>query len=101
MEAIMPKHVATWVEIDAEALAIDQRQAYDEYKAAYRDMKVLRTEFERSMGQALPEGKRMIFGYNFGKLSVALVEDDRKPAKPAKQSLAEFLASQAEAGRRA
>ena len=45
----------------------------------------------------LPVGKRMVCGYNFGKLSVAIVDDDRKPAKaqPAKQSLADFLAAQA------
>ena len=67
-------------------------------------MKVQRQEFETMLSNAatLPEGKRMIFGYNFGKLSVAIVDDDRKPAKatPAKQSLSDFIASQVAAGKR-
>ena len=46
----------------------------------------------------------MIFGYNFGKLSVAIVADDGKgKAKPQapKLNLAQFLASQAQGGHRA
>lgn len=90
---------AVWVEIDPETLDADQKQAYDGYKAIYREMKAQRERFEASMSQGVPEGQRMIFGYNFGKLSVAIVADDRKPkaGKP-KQSLAEFLASQQAAG---
>ena len=96
---------ATWIELNVDTLAAPIAQAYGEYKEMYREMKAKRTEFETMVTNAaqLPQGKRMVFGYNFGKLSVAIVDDDRKPAKatPAKQSLADFIAAQAQAGRRA
>lgn len=95
---------AVWSEINPDTLPAEIGQAYALYKEMYREMKAQRTQFETMLSDAatLPEGKRVIFGYNFGKLSVAIVDDDRKPAKatPAKQSLADFIASQASAGRR-
>jgi hypothetical protein len=95
---------AVWIEIDPETLTPEIAGEYRMYKNLYREMKAQRANFEKAMSDAaqLPEGKRVIFGYNFGKLSVAIVDDDRKPAKaaPAKQSLADFIASQASAGRR-
>ena len=95
---------AVWSEINPDTLPQEIAQAYALYKEMYRAMKAQRTEFETMLSAqaSLPEGKRVIFGYNFGKLSVAIVDDDRKPAKatPAKQSLADFIASQASAGRR-
>jgi len=98
----MAKQDAVWVEIDPETLAGDQRQAYADYKAAYRMMKEARQAFEALMSADVQTGERMIFGYNFGKLSVAIVEDDRKAAKPKamKQSLAEYLASRSAHGDR-
>lgn len=91
----MAKQDANWVNIDIETLGSTGRKAYDDYKAAYKVMKDARAEFEAIMGAGIPQGQRMIFGYNFGKLSVAVVEDDRKvaKAKAATQSLSEFLAS--------
>lgn len=95
---------AVWSEINPDTLPQNMREAYAEYKGYYTMMKAQRLRFETMVSDAaaLPEGKRMVFGYNFGKLSVAIVDDDRKPAKatPAKQSLADFIASQASAGRR-
>jgi hypothetical protein len=95
---------ANWVELDPATLAPEMAAAYAEYKEMYRDMKAQRLRFETMLASAaeLPDGKRMVFGYNFGKLSVAIVEDDRKPAKatPAKQSLAEFIAAQMASGSR-
>ena len=95
---------AVWSEIDPSTLPEQIKHAYVYYKDMYRAMKEQRQSFEEAMTNAaeLPQGKRVIFGYNFGKLSVAIVDDDRKPAKaaPAKQSLADFIASQASAGRR-
>jgi hypothetical protein len=95
---------AVWSEINPETLPQEISARYVAYKATYAMMKAKRLEFEQALSEAaeLPEGKRVIFGYNFGKLSVAIVDDDRKPAKatPAKQSLADFIASQASAGRR-
>lgn len=88
-----------WHEINPETLTNQLGAAYKAYKAKYAEMKAARQQFEESMSAEanLPVGKRMVFGYNFGKLSVAIVDDDRKPAKaqPAKQSLADFLAAQA------
>ena len=96
---------AVWSEINPDTLPAEIGQAYALYKEMYREMKAQRTQFETMLAKqaSLPEGKRAIFGYNFGKLSVAIVDDDRKVAKatPAKQSLADFIASQAQAGRRA
>lgn len=101
----MAKQDATWVELDPASLADDVQVAYRGYKDAYAVMKAQRLAFETMLANAaeVPAGKRMVFGYNFGKLSVAIVDDDRKPAKatPAKQSLADFIAAQGTAGRRA
>lgn len=100
----MTKHKsdAVWTTIDPATLQDDQRQAYAEYKDAYKDMKARRETFEQMMQEGVPAGQRMILGYNFGKLSAAIVLDDRKPAKAkaTTQSLAEFLAAQANSGQR-
>lgn len=90
----MAKQEANWVNIDIDSLSHGQREAYEAYKAQYRAMKLAREGFEAVMGKDIPQGQRMIFGYNFGKLSVAVVEDDRKVTKPKAQtqSLSEFLA---------
>lgn len=85
---------ADWTTIDPESLSPEQRKAYGEYKAAYAIMKEARSGFERSMQAGVPEGYRMVCGYNFGKLSVAVVVDDT-PVKKAKAavSLVEYLAN--------
>jgi hypothetical protein len=64
-------------------------------------MKEARNNFEQSMASAveLPEGKRLVFGYNFGKLSVAVVEDDKPKAKAGAQSLSSYLAGMTQKGR--
>lgn len=99
----MAKHdtQAEWFEIDPATLPTETKSHYDNYKALYRDMKAKRDAFEEAMQAGVPEGSRMVFGYRFGKLSVAIVPDDRKAKAAAKstQSLAEFLASQAQSGR--
>jgi hypothetical protein len=94
---------AEWIVIDPTTLGDDTQKAYDDYKALYKTMKEARTNFEQSMASAveLPAGKRLVFGYNFGKLSVAVVDDDRKaPAKAnAPQSLSSYLAGMTQKGR--
>ena len=91
------KQDATWVNIDVDTLNPRQAEAYQEYKRQYREMKAQRERFEGIMAIGVPEGKRMIFGYNFGKLSVAIVDQDRTETKPksATLSLAAFLEQQA------
>lgn len=95
---------AVWTEINPETLPDDVKAFYDAYKASYRVMKDNRLGFETKLSEMadLPSDKRMVFGYNFGKLSVAIVDDDRKPAKatPAKQSLADWLGKQRKSGAR-
>ena len=102
---VKAKSDAVWSEINPDTLPQEISARYVAYKATYALMKAKRLEFEQALSEAaeLPEGKRMVFGYNFGKLSVAVVDDDRKAAKakPAKQSLADFIAAQQAAGRRA
>ena len=89
---------AVWQDIDVNTLSAEAQVAYSEYKDAQRKAASLRAEFEQAVinGLPIPQGKRMVFGYRFGKLSAALVEDDRKApkAKQAKGSLADFLAAQ-------
>lgn len=91
----MAKQEANWVNIDTDSLSVELKNAYIEYKGQYQAMKKAREQFEGLMGKDIPQGQRMIFGYNFGKLSVAVVEDDRKTAKPKAQtqSLSDFLKS--------
>ena len=93
---------ANWMDIDVETLDVEAQKAYGEYKAAQRKAAALREAFEATAVASLdiPQGKRMVFGYRFGKLSAALVEDDRKQAKPkqSKGSLADFLAAQTNSG---
>lgn len=98
----MAKHDADWITIDVTTLDADVLEAFAQYKDAYREMKELRGAFEKLMAADVPAGERMIFGYNFGKLSIAIVPDDRKPAKAKQstQSLAEYLASRAQSGER-
>jgi hypothetical protein len=95
---------ATWIELDPSSLPGPVKDAYADYKLMYSEMKAKRTLFETALANSagVPQGKCMVFGYNFGKLSVAIVDDDRKPAKatPAKQSLAEFIAAQQASGKR-
>lgn len=89
---------AIWQDIDVTTLDAEAQAAYNEYKVAQRMAAELRAKFEQTVTDSLPipAGKRMVFGYRFGKLSAALVEDDRKASKPkqAKGSLADFLAQQ-------
>jgi hypothetical protein len=93
---------AQWITIDVDTLTPHIGRAYEAYKAAYKAMKDARAKFEEDMALEadLPVGKRLVFGYNFGKLSVAVVEDDRKPvAKAGAQSLSSYLASMQVKGR--
>lgn len=83
---------ATWTQIDTDTLPSAIAKQYANYKSAYAEMKAERKAFEDALAAmlAVPTGKRAVFGYNFGKLSIAIVDDD---AKPAKASSAVSLAS--------
>lgn len=94
---------AQWVEIDPATLPDPVTAVYKTYKELYAQAKAARQLFEDTMSREakVPDGKRMVFGYNFGKLSVAIVEDDKpKRATPAKRSLAEYMADMQARGER-
>lgn len=77
--AVKAKSDAVWSELNVDSLEGANKAQYDAYKALYRQMKEARETFEGGMQGYAPEGKRIIFGYNFGKLSVAIVEATDKP----------------------
>lgn len=77
--AAKAKSDAVWSELNVDSLETADLANYSTYKALYRQMKEAREAFESGMQRLAPVGKRIIFGYNFGKLSVAIVDDDRKP----------------------
>ena len=101
----MAKQDLDWTNIDIDSLAQKHQDNYAAYKAAYALMKEAKACFEGEMQveAGLPKGKRLFFGYNFGKLSLAIGEDDvkAKPATKGVPSLAQFLASQAASGAQA
>lgn len=94
---------AEWREIDPATLTGDIAKAYNQYKEAYRIAKGNKDRFEAAMSaQAGLErnGLKLIFSYNFGKLSIAVVPNDKpKAVKPATQSLSEWLTAQAQSGK--
>ncbi len=93
----------TWTDVDVTTFAAAVQTAYANYKDAQRKAASLREQFETAAREGLPvpQGMRVVFGYRFGKLSAALVPDDRKPvkAKQATGTLADFIATQAAQGR--
>lgn len=95
---------AQWQEIDVDTLSDGLRTAYEVYKEAAREAAKLRTEFEAQMNaelaEALPQGTKCVFGYRFGKLSMAVVKDEAKPKAQGKQSLGDYLKGMQSAGRR-
>ena len=96
------KSDAVWTNVDPATLSQDVRQAYEAYKVAQRQAAALREAFETAITSDIdvPAGMRVVFGYRFGQLSMALVEDDRKPSKARpKGTLADFIAAQRAAGR--
>lgn len=70
-----------WTQIDTDSLPTAIAKQYANYKSAYAEMKAERKAFEDALTAMLtiPAGKRAVFGYNFGKLSIAIVADDAKP----------------------
>ena len=84
---------ATWTQIDTETLPTAIAKQYANYKSAYVEMKAERKSFEDALAAKLdiPTGKRAVFGYNFGKLSIAIVDDTAKPKATSAVSLASLI----------
>jgi len=103
-----------WKQVDLQALtvAVGKDKAdglwalYENSKAAYRAYKVERDTFEREMqadfADKMPSGHELKFGYNFGKLSIAVgpVSERKAQPKAESESLGDWLASQAASGQR-
>lgn len=96
-----------WKVVDVATLSADAQQQFAAMKEAYRAYTAAKALFEDGMqerfGAALPEHLELKFGYNFGKLSVAVgpKREGKAKAKAPAQGLAEFLAAQANGGHRA
>lgn len=83
-----------WTMIDPTTLPADCRKAYEAYKANYAVMKKAKDEFEAMVTAQLdlPKGKTVVFGYMFGKLSVALTDIVDKPkAKTSAIALSDLI----------
>lgn len=89
-QTTIPKEA--WKTIDIDTLKPALRKAYDALKAKRAEASVLRDEFEKlvSTEVALPTGKRMAFGYNYGKLSMAVTEAEERKAPKGAVALAAF-----------
>lgn len=90
-----------WIAIDTATLSAELQVSYAELREARRVAAAKRKAFEDMMQEASPEGQRMVFGYNFGKLSIALVEGEAKPVAKAQKgavSLSDFLKAKAALG---
>ena len=88
-----PKTELEWTQLDPSTLSPELRKAYDAYRDAARHANSLREAFERQMTVAIDplDSEKVVFGYRFGKLSLAIAPAD-KPRKPsAAVSLAEFI----------
>jgi spermidine/putrescine-binding protein len=68
-----------WKIIDIDTLTEEEKKKYKQYKDGYQTLKEMRQEFEAEVSKRAPQGKRIAFGYNFGKLSIAIVDDDGSP----------------------
>lgn len=84
---------ANWQVIDTTTLDIRTQEKYNEYKNQYRQMKEARGAFEDCLRDKvqLPSGKRLAIAYNFGKLSVAVVDDTERRAPAKSVSLADLV----------
>jgi hypothetical protein len=85
-----------WQEIDPSTLVGALRAKYEALVSARRAAAVAKAAFEDAMNQTANPGPglRLVFGYNFGKLSVAVVEAERAKPKASKAaiSFADYVA---------
>ncbi len=95
-----------WTTIDPATLTVEDQQRYAEMKRIYRQYAATKRAFEDGLQEAfaeqLPNGSELKFGYNFGKLSVAVgPAKERKQAKQATRTLTDMLADYDASGLRA
>lgn len=96
-----------WQTVNTSTLPEHVQTLYAVAKEGYREYKAMRAAFEDAMqaifAANLAEGTELKFGYNFGKLSVAVGAKVERKAKAAAQtqSLGDWLQAQAAQGRQA
>lgn len=99
----MAKTELSWTDINPAELPPAVRAKYDAYKASYRAMKEAKAGFEDAARSVIPAptGFEIKFGYNFGKLGIALapITDKPKPAAKGTTSLAAWIEQQRAMGR--
>ena len=81
-----------WTQLDPSSLSPDLRKAYDAYRDAARHANTLREAFERAMTVAIDplDSEKVVFGYRFGKLSLAITKPIVEAAKPAPKTELEW-----------
>lgn len=95
-----------WQTVEVSKLPAEIQEFYADAKGVYKEYKLAKGIFESEMqalfADKMPEGCELKFGYNFGKLSVAVGPKVERKAKSAAQtqSLGDWLAGQASAGQR-
>lgn len=89
-----PAKEADWVNIDTASLAPHIQQALEAYRKAQALASEARKSFEDAMTLAIDplDGERVIFGYRFGKLSLAIVPADKPRTAKGAIDLAAFKA---------
>ena len=94
-----------WKQVDVAELPQELQEAYSNMKAIYRQYKAAKDIFEGFMqehvAEQMPEGCELKFGYNFGKLSVAVGPKREQKAKTKDTGkLGDWLQAQASGGHR-
>src|ERR1700733_2899591 len=76
----------SWRNVDTNELAPGPLDRYEVYKALQRQAAQAReafeAEFSTSMGLTPTSPQRLVFGYKFGKLSIAVAPNDKPKAVP-------------------
>lgn len=90
----------TWRNVDPTDIPPAALALYTEYKALQRQAAAARDKFEAefslSLGITPDHAQRIVFGYKFGKLSIAVAPNDKPKPKPRSAqaaTLADFLAA--------
>lgn len=95
---------ADWRNVDVDTLTDELQAHYELYREANRQAQSAREAFEKAFTTAVPcpPHQRLAFGYRFGKLSIAVIPDDR-PARTTPKgtlTLSDFMAQASATGTR-
>jgi len=79
----------SWRNIDPATLPTGLSALYEDYKTAQRIAAQARDAFESAFTEiaAVPTSQTMLFGYRFGKLSIAISDEPRKAKSTAPAAL--------------